>query len=339
MIKKILTGLVLAILTISLSAQEGLSFGIGYNWDDISKDEQVKIQDAVKDYISKLHSKDLDGFWNDCHSLFKTSTPKITILQIGETIADAIPVYDSLSFINGKITKFDSLPKTSQFSVGGTLDKNDSSFIQYNTVADVKEQVLLIYRTNTLPVDRTVAIKLGLEEGKYKLIRFDINSCAFNRKDSKYYENLANEWKTKDLQIPYFFAISLAYRYNYLGQGIANHDFLRISDELEIIQSDTSFVNKVRSWNVNGEKYDIINFDFTETKGDITPTIIYVSKEKLGEKSTQKESDKLFDWFQKQYPDLVNEFKVFIFQAYEEYPALPTKEYQYYRVIERIDEK
>lgn len=337
MIKNILLGLVFGFSVINLYAQEGLSFGIGYDWNEISTDEQVKIQDAVRNYISMLHSKDFDSFYNDCHSQLKTSTPKISFRQIGEMIAEAIPVYDSLSFINGKITKFDSPPKIPHFSVGGTLDKNDSNFIQFNTVADVKEQVLLIYRTKTLPIDRSIAIKLGLEDGRYKLIRFDINSCAFNNKDSKYYENLANEWKTKDSQIPYFFAIYLACRYNYLGQGIASHDFLKISDELKIIQSDTSFVNKVMSWNVNGELYDIINFDFTETKSDITPTIIYVSKEKLGEKSTQKEADKLFDWFQKQYPDLVNEFKVFLFQAYEEYPALPTKQYQYYRVIERID--
>ena len=339
MIRKIFIGLVIGFVSLTLKAQDELSFGIGYDWSDLDKIEQQSIELTAEKYLTMLHEKDLENFWNECHLQFKTSTPKISFLQIGALISEAIPSYDSLTLINVKVTKFNSPPNQAQLSVGGTLDRNDPNFIQFYTSEGVKEQVLLIYRTNTYPIDRSLAIKLGLDGDKYKLLRFDINSRAFNNKDSKYYEELAQKWKSKDSKIPYFFAQYLAQRFNVLGQGIASHDFLRTSEEIKIIQSDTSFINNVRNWRVNDIDYNIINLDFTETQEDITPTIIYLSKQELGEKKTTKEASLLFDWFKSKYPDLVDEFKVFIFQAYDEYPALQTKQYKYYRVIKRLDKK
>jgi len=108
---------------------------------------------------------------------------------------------------------------------------------------------------------------------------------------------------------------------------------IEITEDVMKLQKNTELIQEMRKWNVNSDVFDIIKIDFIETKSDITPNIQYVSKKGLGKKPTTKEVEMLFTYFTEKYPDLVNEFEKFMFTAYEEYPAIPTKQYQLYRVI------
>ena len=131
----------------------------------------------------------------------------------------------------------------------------------------------------------------------------------------------------------------MAYRLSYLGKGTVTSRMIDLTEELQTLHKNTELISEIKKWHVNDSIYDIINIDFLETQSDITPNILYISKVELGEESTTKEAEILFDYMTKKYPDLVKEFGRFMFTAYEEYPALPTKQYKLYRAIMDINEK
>ena len=113
---------------------------------------------------------------------------------------------------------------------------------------------------------------------------------------------------------------------------------IEITEEIMKLQKKKELIQEIKKWDVNSDVFDIINIDFLETKNDITPNIQYLSNKSLGKKPTTKEVERLFTYFTEKYPDLVNEFEKFMFTAYEEYPAIPTKQYQLYRVIMDLNE-
>ena len=85
-------------------------------------------------------------------------------------------------------------------------------------------------------------------------------------------------------------------------------------------------------WEIDDESYRIINIDLIETLSDISPVIMYISKVELGEKTTTEEAKILLKYLLENYPMLSKEFEAVLFQAYEEFPLLQTKRYNYYRV-------
>jgi hypothetical protein len=318
-------------------SQEDYSVGMAYDWDQLEKNDQELIRNASERFLQRLVADDVEGFWKICHSKFKESTPFVSFKEVGNIIAQMITSMDSLEFIDGKKVTYVDPPKTSQFATGGSLDKSKPTYLQFYTLAGIENQSLTLYKLKSTPLSKTITMKFGLEDSKYKLTNLDINTSGVGEKDADFYIELAEKWDDAQSSLPRFVALNMAYRLSYLGKGTSTSKMLDIVEEIQVLQKDTELVSEIQKWNVNDSIYDVINIDFLETQNDITPNIIYVSKNELGENSTKEEVTVLFEYFKERYPGLVQEFEKFMFTAYEEYPALPTKQYKYYRVLMNIN--
>jgi hypothetical protein len=332
MIKKLIIIIILSLPIIGFS-QNDVSIGIAYDWDQLDKSDQDLIEKSSHKYLAKLAENDIEGFWELCHSKFKESVPFVSFKEMGEIIAKVIQDIDNVKFIDAKKVVYTSEPTVTKFSTGGSLDKEKPTYLQFYTLAGIKNQALSIYRINSKPLSKAITIKLGLENGDYKLTSIEINTNSVNGKDAKYYFEIAKEWEKKESKFPQFIAMNMAYRLSYLGRGTSTSLSLNIMDTLQKLQKNTELISEIKKWNVNDSIFDIINVDFIETQSDLTPNVIYISKVALGEESTKKEVEILYEYFKNKYPDLVKEFGMFIFTAHEEYPAIKTKEYKYFRVI------
>lgn len=335
MIKKLILILALSFPIIGFS-QEDVTVAIAYDWDQLSKSEQKSISKASQECLDKLADNDIKAFWESCHSKFKETTPFITFKEMGELVSKMIQDIEQVEFVDAKKVTYTKAPVVSKFSTGGSLDKEKATYLQFYTLAGIKDQALSIYRINSEPLSKAIVIKLGLEEGVYKLTSIEIATNSMNGKDADYYFNISNEWGAQGSKLPQFIAVNMAYRLSYLGRGTASALSIKVIDTVQSLQKNTELIAEVKIWNVNDSIFDIINIDFLETQTDITPNIIYISKVELGEGSTDEEVELLFEYFKETYPDLVKEFGRFMFTAYAEYPALSTKEYKFYRVL--IDE-
>ena len=332
MIKNLIV-LILLSLPLKGISQDNLSIGIAYDWDQLEKMDQDSIQESSHRYLAKLAEKDIEGFWELCHSKFKESTPFISFKGIGELMAGMIPDINKVNFIDAKKVDYNIEPTTSKFTTGGSLNKENPTYLQYYSIPGIKNQALAIYHIDNEPLSKAVTIKLGMEDGDYKLTSIEINTNTVNGKDAKYYSQIANEWAEKKPKLPQFIAFNMAYRLSYLGRGTSTNLSLTVVDTIKKLQKNKELLSEIKKWTVQDSIYDIINIDFLETQSDVTPNIIYISKIELGEDNTKKEVQILFNNFKSRYPDLVKEFGMFIFTAYEEYPALRTKQYKHFRVI------
>jgi hypothetical protein len=332
MIKNLIIILILSLPTIGFS-QNDVSIGIAYDWEQLDKADQDLIKKSSQKYLLKLADDDIEGFWELCHSKFKESTPFVSFKEMGEIIAGMITDIENVKFIDAKKVVYTSEPTSSKFSTGGSLDKENATYLQFYTLEGIKNQALSIYKIENKPLSKAITIKLGFENGEYKLTSIEINTNSINKKDAKYYSKTANEWAKKESKLPQFIAINMAYRLSYLGRGTSTSLSLNVMDTLQKLQKNTELISEIKKWNINDSIFDIINIDFLETQSDVTPNIIYVSKVELGEESTRKEVGNLFEYFKNKYPDLVKEFGIFMFTAYEEYPAIRTKQYKYFRII------
>lgn len=332
MIKKLIIILILGLPIIGFS-QNNVSVAIAYDWNQLGKSDQDLIRKSSQKYLVKLANNDLEGFWDLCHSKFKASTPFVSFKEIGKIIAGMIQDIDNVKFIDAKRVVYTIEPASNQFSTGGSLDKENGTYLQFYTLAGIKNQALSIYNIDNKPLSKAITIKLGLENGEYKLTSIEINTNSINGKDANYYLKIANKWAAKESKLPQFIAMNMAYRLSYLGRGTSTRLSLQVMDTLQKLQKNTALISEIKKWNVNDSIFDIINVDFLETQSDITPNIIYISKVELSEERTRKEVEILFDYFNDKYPDLVKKFGMFMFTAYEEYPAIRTKQYKYFRVI------
>ena len=318
----------------SLDLQDNTSsVRIAYDWDQLESADQKLIKESSQRYLLKLAKKDIKGFWELCHPKFKESTSYVSFQEIGLIIADMFPVIDSIEFIDAKKIVYTRAPETSQFSTGGSIDKSNPTYLQFYTLAGIENQSLSLYKLNVQPLSKIITMKFGLVNSIYKLTSLEINTSAVNNNDANYYYEIANDWISKDSNLPRFVVLNMAYRLSYLGKGTSTSKMLEITEEIQSLQKDNKLIEEIREWNIKDSNYDIISIDFLETQSDITPNISYISKKKLGKRSTIKEVKVLFEYFENKYPYLVEEFKAFIFTAYEEYPALPSKQYPFYRVI------
>ena len=315
-----------------------ISIGISYDWDQLEKLDQVLIQEASERYLMKLADNDIKGFWELCHSKLKETTPFVAFNEVGMLIGNMITSMDSLEFIDGKKVTYTSAPMTSKFTTGGSLDKSNPTYLQFYTLAGIENQSLSLYKLKNKPLSKTITMKFGLEDSIYKLTSFEINTSSIIDKDANYYINLAKKWESNKSSLPRLIALNMAYKLSYLGKGASTRNMLDLTEKLQLLQKDSELILEIKKWNVNDSIFDVINVDFIETQSDITPNIIYLSKVELGEKSTEEEVKILFKYFREKYPDLVQEFERFMFTAYEEYPAIPTKQYNLFRVIMDINE-
>lgn len=336
MIRNLILTLLFALPLFTFS-QNDYAVGISYDWGELNKSDQKLIKEASEKYLLKLANKDIKGFWELCHTKFKESTPLLSFNDIGMIIANMITSIDSLEFIDGKKVMYTTAPKNSQFATGGSLDKSNPTYLEFYTIAEIENQSLSIYKLKNNPLSRTITMKFGLEDSIYKLTSFEINTSSILEKDANYYFNLAKKWKSNELLLPQFIALKLAYRLSYIGRGTSTGKMLDITEQLQALQNNAELIAEMKRWNINDSIYDLIVVDFLETKNDITPNIIYVSNVELGEKSTTQEVNILFNYFKDKYPDLAREFERFVFTAYEEYPAIQTKQYKLYRVIMDIN--
>lgn len=274
---------VILFLTYSSSfSQNGISVGISYDFDQISESDQNLIISASESCITSLVNKDLKGFWDACHSKFKEATPYVMFSQMGEILIDMIPSKDSVVFYDAKKVSYTEEPKMGQFAVGGSLDKSHPKYMQFYTIAGIKEQSISLYRVNNSGYSKMITMKFGLEETKFRLTNFEINTSKIDDKNVDYYLKLATEWEKKDTKIPSFLALNMAYRFTYLGKGTQTLKSMEITEKLQKLQNSAEFKKEVSIWLIDSTEFAIINLDFLETKSDISPNLIYVSKEVLG---------------------------------------------------------
>jgi len=335
MIKKLLLTIILTIPIFAISqndTQLGITY-IAYDWVQLKQKDQELIKKASEKYLAKLIKNDIKGFWEICHSKFKETTPFESFAENGKIIAEMISSIDSVEFIDAKKIVFSNAPKISQFSTGGSIDKSNPTYLQFYALPGIEDQSLSIYKVNSQPLSKMITMKFGFEDKEYKLTSFEINSCAIKNKNAKYYMDIADKWKVKESKLPQFIALTMAYRLSYLGKGTSTSRKLMLTEALQELIKDSMLISEVKKWVVNDSIYNVIQLEFLETRSDITPNIIYLSKVKLGEKSTKDEVKILFKYFMDKYPDLIEEFKIFAFTAYEEYPVIKTKQYRFYRVI------
>jgi len=318
--------------------QNDYSVGMAYDWEQLDKSDQVLIKESSEKYLLKLAENDIKGFWELCHSKFKETTPFVSFNEVGMLIANMITSIDSLEFIDGKKVIYTSAPKTSQFATGGSLDISKPTYLQFYALPGIENQSLSLYKLKNRPLLKTITMKFGLEDSVYKLTSFEINTSSILDKGAEYYIALAKKWRPKESLFPQFIALNMAYRLSFLGKGTSTSKMIDLTEELQVLQKNSKLISEIKEWNVNDSIFNIINVDFLETQSDVTPNIIYLSKVELGEKSTEEEVIILFEYFRDKYPDLVQEFERFIFTAYDEYPAVRTKQYKLFRVIMDINE-
>lgn len=326
------------ILPITTFAQFDLTVGLAYDWDELITRDQEKIRQSTDKYFTKLIQKDIQGFWESCHPQFKEQTPFIAFKEIGKIISELIPSHESIEFIDAKKVEYTDPPGTVKFSTGGSVNQDDPNYLQFYTLAGIEVQSIVLFKVNSAPISKMITMKLGYENASFKLTNFQINSCSFNGRDAEYYIDLAKKWENKISSVPEFLALNMAYRLAYLGQGTASKKIIDLTEKIQELQKNEELIHEIKKWNVGNSNYDIFNVDFIETRSDITPNISYLSQVELGDNTTTSEANQLFQHFSNKYPDLVLEFEKFVFTAYEEYPALPTKEYKYFRVIMDINE-
>jgi hypothetical protein len=286
------------------AAQFDLSVGIAYDWDDLDKKDKERIKQSSDNYIRKLVQNDVEGFYELCHPKFKEQTPFIAFKEIGGIIANMISSNENVEFIDAKKVVYTEPPQISKFSTGGSIDKNDPSYLQFYTLAGIENQSISLFKVNRKPISKMITMKFGFEEDEYKLTSFDINSCSVNGKDAQYYINIANKWENEESGFPKFMALNMAYRLSYLGQGTSTTTMIELTEKLQTLQKNTDLVNEVKKWDINDSIYDVFNVDFIETQSDITPNVIYLSKVELGENSTEDEVKHLFKYFTDKYPEL-----------------------------------
>ncbi len=330
--------IVFLIIPIIGHSQNDFAVGVGYDWSQLEQKDKDLIKQSSDKYLRKLVANDVEGFWELCHPDFKRVTPLSSFKEMGKIISEMIPTMEMIEFIDAKRVVYKTTPKSSLFSTGGSIDKSNPTYLQFYTIEGIIDQSISLYKVKVKPLSRVIALKLGLEENEFMLTRFDINTCAIDDKDADYYLNIAREWENNNSQFSRFVALNMAYRLSYLGQGTSTSTMIDLTKSIQELQKDSVLITEIKKWSVNDSIYDIINTDLIETKSDITPNIIYLSKVPLGEESTKNEVKILFKYFSEKYPDLVNEFKKFVFTAYEEYPVLPTKQYKMYRVVMDVDE-
>ena len=337
MIKNLIITFILSLPIIGFS-QNDISIRTAYDWNQLEKSDQDLIEKSSWEYLVKLANNDIEGFWESCHSKFKESTPFVSFKEMGEIVAGMINDINDVKFIDAKKVVFTTEPTSSQFSTGGSLDKENPTYLQFYTLKGIKNQALSIYKTENKPLSKAITIKLGFENDEYKLTSIEINTNSINGKDANYYSKIANKWAEEESKLPQLIALSMAYRLSYLGRGTSTSLSLNVIDTLQKLQKNTDLISEMKIWNVNDTIFDIVNIDFLETQNDVTPNIIYISNVVLGEDSTRKEVEILFEYFKNKYPNLVKEFGKFMFTAYEEYPAIRTKQYKYFRVLMNEEE-
>ena len=336
MIKKLILSF-LFFIPILAYCQDDQIVSIAYDWEQLSSTDQKNIKISAEKYLEKLAKKDIKGFWESCHPKLKEKIPLIAFQETGNLIANIIPSMDSLQFIDAKKVEFSTEPKNARFSTGGSVDKNNPTYLQFETVAGIKNQSLVLYKLNNKPLSKIITMKFGLVDSMYQLTSFEINTSSIDNKNADYYSGIANKWSSNKSLIPQFIALNMAYRLSYLGRGTFTSKMIDITERMQTLQKDSKLTDEIKKWTIKDTVYDIINIDFLETQSDVTPNIIYISKVILGEKTTKDEVKDLFEYFKEKYPDLVNEFRKFMFTAYEEYPAIATKQYKLYRVFMDID--
>lgn len=317
-----------------------MTLGISYDWEQLDSNDQKLINEASKKHLQKLVEKDIKGFWELCHSEFKKTTPLSAFTEIGNILSNIINSIDSVEFIDGKKVIYTVAPKTNQLVTGGSLDKSDPKYLEYYTIAEIKNQALTIYKLKSYLLSKNITMKFGLEGSIYKLTSIEVNTSAINNKDAEYYFDLAKKWEFNQSMYPRFIALNMAYRLSYLGNGTNTYRMIQLIDEIKTLKSDSILLSEIQKWNINDTIFEIINIDFLETQTDVTLNITYVSKAGLGEKPTTIEARKLLEFHKSKYPEFVKEFERFLFTAYEASPVNRTKQYRYYRVaidINKLD--
>ncbi len=331
--KKIINLTFLILLSFSSYSQFGTNTGIGYDWSDLNTDEQELLEKRAMFYINLLKEKNVDEFYSACHPKFKEFLPKVSFTEIGGLLADNVATSEKTQRTLGKKVVFNSAPTNAQLAIGGSLDQTQSDYLQFIAVAGIKEQAILVYDLGGSPLQKAIIIKLGLDKNKFKLIAIDMATTSFNGKNADHYWSLSEEWNQPNQKVNKYLALTMAYRLSYLGQGNVGSMGSKVTAEFQKMQIDTAFVKSVRNWKVDDRNVSVINYDFIETRNDLTPNIMYISEEKLVEKSITKEAQRLYQHLSKDVSNFASEFPVVMFQAYEEYPALKTKQYNYYRAI------
>lgn len=337
-ILKFLVLIITICYTSNIFSQVNIAKGVGYDWDELTNEDQKKIIQATQNYVELINSKQFDNFWESTHSIFKSSTPKLTFKQYEDYLSSVACPTDSIKFINAKKIVYTNPTIVGQVVTGGSLDTDDDNYLQFTAFPNILEQVIVVFEIPVSPIKKSLVLKFGVENEKYKLTNIEINSRSVGEKDTQYFKDLSVKWKLNENLLPEFLALYFAYKLSYLGKDVKNKDHVEIVGKLALIQKNQSFADEFSKWEIDKEIYDIVNFDLLETKYDISPKFLYVSKNKLGKETTTKEARKLLNYLTKKYPMLKNEFDVFLFQAYEEYPKNPLKQYKCYNVPLNLNE-
>lgn len=310
-----------------------------YDWNQMEESDQNRIKEASEKYLQKFAENDITGFWELCHPEFKEKTPLAAFNEVGNIIMEMFPSMDSLTFIDGKKIDYITAPQKHQFATGGSLDKNDLTYLEYYSLPGIKNQALSFYKLSDTLFSRTIAMKFGLVDADYKLINLDISASAIRYKDAEYYIALSEKWETDELLMPQFFALNMAYVLSYAGRGTKTGKMIDINNKLEAIKGSNVFASEIEPWGINGSKFEIIDIDMIELEDDIVPNIHYSTQAELTEEAIKKEAIQLLTYLKEKYPHLIQEFNSCMFSAYEGYETASfTNQYQLLQVLVDVND-
>jgi hypothetical protein len=311
----------------------GLYVNICYDWDELSSSEQKAIKSASFEILEKMFAGQYEATWNSSYHLLQESASKEQFKKALQGIQPLLTQIDNAEFIDGRLARIIGYNGKSHPLLFGLIDVNSPDHLRAQSVAGANKSAIAMIRIPSQPITRTVSLQMAKDKGKFKLFRFDITASSYNGKNGKHYEQVAENFISKQNLLAGYVAYMMAVKLNQLGPTLKTGYAIKLEERLQMLGKNEKLANELTRWELPGNNYTLFGIWLLEAQDGILPRVRYLAHDELSDEATPKEAAALMEYVKTHYPALAELFDGILFEAYTENPVNPNKQYRSYRTV------
>ncbi len=302
------------------------------DWNDIDPSERAIIEEESLDVLKLLASGQARKVWDNSHPSLQSEVTKEQFEASTRELSNLLTSVDNAKLSDGRLITLYSTNTAKTIVVCGLLDANSPTHLRVQTLVGGSKFAIAQVNLPGEPFGRVTSIQMAEDEGSFKLVSLEIQIRNYKGKNAEYYEKLGDRWAGQKKLLEAYLAYQFGAELSDLGSFLQTGQNLRLKNKAQEIVADKTLQDSVKSWNVDGKDYRIINVTLLATLGDINMHVKYLSYEDLDPMGTKQEATKLMKYVEREYPDLGMEFDGVLFEAFNVLPTDPNGVYSTYRV-------
>ena len=310
-----------------------LHLAVCEDWDEIDSFKQKAIKSVSFEILEKMATGQYEKIWNSSHPILKKSAQKEQFRKAIENAQPLLTQFNNAEFIDGRLATIIGYKGRSHPLFFGLMDANSPDHLRAQSLAGAKQSAIAMIQINSQPIGRTVSLQMASDRGNFKLFRFDITATSYHNKNSKYYQEVAENLISKQKLLPAYIAHLTAVKLSQLGPTLKTGQSIKLEERLQELSKNPRLKNELTKWELPGKNYTLFGIGLVEVQDGILPRVRYLAHDELGDETSSKEAAALMEHVKAHSPELAALFDNILFEAYTENPISSKKQYNCYRTV------